>query len=314
LIRWALLLLVLGFVGYALWKNVQHIDWQHVHFRPPLILLAALCIAATSSVQLIIFRLLLQAYHGRLPWRVMLAVSWIPPLGKYLPGKVAALAGTIYLLRKQGVPAAIAFSVALIQDGMAVIAGLMVAAPLLGWRPVQATVPGAMGWCILVLIVGLVFLHPRVFTTFANFGLKLLGRQTLRTTITLRDYAGPLVVTFGQWLFIGLGLWCMTRSVAGPALGPRQLPFFVAVAALAMTISYLALFAPGGIGVREGIFLLALAPIVGKEQAAVVTVAMRVLQTLVEMVLAGVGLMVLRSLKMAEPASLAPAATGEGGE
>lgn len=268
----------------------------------------------TALVQLVIFRLLLMAYFGKVPWRVMMVVSWIPPLGKYIPGKVAALAGTIYLLRRHGIPATIAFSVAVIQDGMAVIAGLMVAAPLLGWAPVRQMIPGAWTWCGLVLVAGVIFLHPRVFTLLANFGLKLLGRETLRTSITLRDYAGPLIVTFGQWFFMGLALWFVTRSIAGAALAPGEIPFFIAIAALGMTIGYLALISPGGIGVREGIFFLALTPVVGKEHAAVVTVAMRVVQTLVEIVLAIVGLLVLRTLKKQEPHVLSPASGGEGSD
>jgi len=293
-LRWSLCLIVLAFVGCALANNFRHVHWRSVHYRPAYVLLASACIVANASVQLVIFRLLLEAYFGRLPWRAMMAVSFIPPLGKYLPGKVAALGGTMYLLRRHGVPAAVAFSVAMIQDGMAVITGLMVAAPLLWWAPVRDRVPGARVWCTMVLMLGIVFLHPRVFTTIANFGLRLLKREPLRTSITLRDYAAPLMVTFGQWVFLGLALWCMTRSVAGHALPFRLAPFFMAVTALGMTIGYLALIAPGGIGVREGIFLAALLPIVGPP-VAVIIVAMRVMQTMVEILLAWVGLVALRS-------------------
>ena len=55
----------------------------------------------------------------------------------------------------------------------------------------------------------------------------------------------------------------------------RWLGVYVAGTALAATIGLVALFAPGGLGVREGILLLVLTPSVGAEMAAVVTGALR---------------------------------------
>jgi uncharacterized membrane protein YbhN (UPF0104 family) len=292
-IRWSICLVVVVCVGYALRRNVQGSDWRHVRFRGWLVLAAALCVAATATVQLVIFRMLLGVYHGPLPWRAMMAVSWIPSLGKYLPGKLGALAGTVYLLRRERVPVTVALSVALIQDGMAVITGLMVAAPLLGWRPVRERLPGAWLWCSGVMLIGLILLHPAIFTRIANAVLKRLGRQPLRTEVPLRDYAAPLIATFGQWVFIGLGLWCITRSVSGPSLHLYRSLFFMAVAALGMTVGYLTLI-PGGLGIRDGLFLLALTPVLG-DRAALVAVAMRILQTLVEITLTGVGALALWS-------------------
>ena len=188
---------------------------------------------------------------------------------------------------------------------MAVVTGLMVAAPMLGWHRIREKVPGGAVWCVLVILIGLVFLHPWVFTHVANVVLKRLGRQPLRTRIPFRDYVLPLLTTFGQWVFIGLALWCMTRSVTGPSLTLSRAPLFMAIAALAMTVSYLAFFSPGGVGVREEIFLLALAPLahVGNEKATLIAVAIRILQTLVEIILTGIGLLVLRSLKTTAPAA-----------
>ena len=61
-----------------------------------------------------------------------------------------------------------------------------------------------------------------------------------------------------------------------------------------MTFSYLALFAPGGLGVREGIYLLVLSPVIGAEKTAIVVVALRLAQTLLELLLAAIGLWLLR--------------------
>src|SRR5688500_3859797 len=143
----AVCLVVLAFVAYALVKQFRAVTWADLHFHPGLALLAVLAMLGVNGVQLVMFRTLLAAYGQRLPWRVLLGAAWVPPLGKYVPGKVAAVAGSVYLLRKHGVPAAVAVGVALMADGLAVIAGLVVSTPLLLWEPVRRQMPGAWVWC-----------------------------------------------------------------------------------------------------------------------------------------------------------------------
>jgi uncharacterized membrane protein YbhN (UPF0104 family) len=97
-----------------------------------------------------------------------------------------------------------------------------------------------------------------------------------------------------------LALWWMTASVA--EIPPKQIGVFISIAALAMTISYLALFAPGGIGVREAIYLgtLSAMPDIGPK-AAIVVAMMRLMQTLIEMALAGIGMLVLKNFPEPTP-------------
>jgi len=158
---------------------------------------------------------------------------------------------------------------------------------------------------------GIVALHPRVFGGLVNFLLKKLGRAPLASVPSAGKYVVPVIASFAQWLFAGLALWLMTAAVI--EVSPRLIPLFIATAALATTAGYLALFAPGGIGVRELLYLQTLGPMMGPQNAAmvaVVVVAMRLVQTVVELGLAAVGFAALRSHKR-NASSLSPA-RGEG--
>lgn len=293
LLKAVALVAVLGFVGYALAVQFRRIDWATVEFRAGPVLLATLLLAGVSTVQMVSYRSLLAAYAAPPPWRAMAAVAWIPPLGKYVPGKVAALLGAMYMLRRFGVPAAVAVSVVLVLDGLAVIAGLICSSPILAWEPVRRVLPGGAAYAAAVIAAGVICLHPAVFGRLVNAGLKAAGRPALPKMPALRQYAVPVACAFAQWLLAGLALWWMTRSVAEVPAG--SIGLFISVAALAMTVSYLALFAPGGLGVREAIYLGALAaiPAVGAKGAIVVAL-MRLAQTLVELALAGLGWLLLR--------------------
>jgi uncharacterized membrane protein YbhN (UPF0104 family) len=189
------------------------------------------------------------------------------------------------------VPGGVGLSVAVLLDALAVMAGLIVSIPLLLTGELRARYPMAALACAVMTIVGLVLLHPRVFVALLNVALRLARRQAIDQAPPLRRYLAPVLASFAQWIFAGFGLWFMTAAVTDVA--PALIPLFIACAALAMTVSYLLPFTPGGIGIREGLYLLTLGPVI-HAQIAIVVVAMRVVQTLIEIVLAGVGAWVMR--------------------
>ena len=106
---------------------------------------------------------------------------------------------------------------------------------------------------------------------------------------------------FPQWALAGAALWFIANSVTSVAAA--RLPLFVAVAGLGYTISYLMLFAPGGLGPREAIFHAALSQVVAPGFSAVSVVMMRLVQTLTELLAAVVGVLFLRKVERAAGAS-----------
>src|SRR5262245_63857746 len=110
-LKWGLFLIVLGFVAHSLWKQFELIDWSTVRFSALPLVGAFVCLLLVPPVQLISYRTLLGAYAQAPPLRVMAVVAWVPPLGKYVPGKVASLVGAVVILRKFNIPAGIALSV-----------------------------------------------------------------------------------------------------------------------------------------------------------------------------------------------------------
>src|SRR5689334_15979588 len=179
-------------VALTLFKQLKLVDWQHVRFAPLPSLLSILALLGVSACQVAARWTLLCAYNQRIGWRIQLAASWIPQLGKYLPGGVASIAGIVFILRKYKVPGAVAVSVAVLLDAMAVIAGLIVSTPLLVWQPVRAKFPLAWIACIAMVIVGLILLHPRIFVALLNWLLLKLKRQPIAQAPPLRKYIWPL--------------------------------------------------------------------------------------------------------------------------
>jgi glycosyltransferase 2 family protein len=291
LIKWLLFVVVLGFVVYSLKKQFDQITWSEVHFKPLPVLGAFICLLLVPPVQLISYRTLLGAYAQTPSLRVMAVVAWIPPLGKYVPGKVASLVGAVYILRKFNIPAAIAVSVVLAMDGLAVISGLITGSPL-----PRSVMPN--GWipAIGVIVIGITCLHPSIFGRILNLALVKTGRRRLDHVPDLKHYVVPVLCAFCQWVLAGIALWLIALSVASVSV--HEIPRFISIAGLGYTISYLVLFAPGGLGPREFIFQKMMQNVVSPvAMSAIAVVLMRIIQTITELTAAAVGVLILRRLE-----------------
>jgi uncharacterized membrane protein YbhN (UPF0104 family) len=295
---WSICAIVIAFVTVALIRQFRLVQWSQVHFRLLPACAAVACIFGVSAMQLAARWTLLIAYGYPLGWRMQLPAAWVPQIGKYVPGGVISVGGGVYLLRKYGVPGAIGLSVSVLLDALAVMAGLIISIPLLLSGELRARYPMAATACIVMTAVGIVLLHPRVFIWMLNLALRFARREPIAQSPPVKRYLPPVLASFGQWIFAGFALWFMTGAVMD--VSPRLIPLFIACAALAMTVSYLMPFTPGGIGIREGLYLLTLGPVI-HAQIAIVVVAMRVIQTLIEVLLALVGVWLMRRIEAMKP-------------
>ena len=244
--KWVACLVVVGYVAVALTAHIRKIDWQSVHFRWTFALLAGGCFAMVTVTQIIAYRFLLAAYGAAPSWPQAATLSWLPALGKYVPGKIAALSGTVYLLRRFRISAPVALSVALMADAIAVLTGLIVASPALRLPEIRAILPGGWIWSVLMIAAGLICLSPPVFTRLLNIVLRRLNLAELQSVPRLHHYAIPVLAAIVQWFLWGLVLWLTIRAIT--PIPPNELPAMIYLISLANTIAYLMIFTPGGLG------------------------------------------------------------------
>jgi hypothetical protein len=90
-----------------------------------------------------------------------------------------------------------------------------------------------------------------------------------------------IAANFIAWLGYGVALWLLARGLL-PA-SELSLRLAIAVFTASYLAGFLALLAPGGIGVREGVFILLLQGPLGIAAATALAVASRLLLTLTEL-------------------------------
>jgi hypothetical protein len=128
------------------------------------------------------------------------------------------------------------------------------------WR-----VPAVRGWAAAaaLLIVGIVCLHPAVFTRLCNVALRRMKRQPLPDRLETLPYIQAIAVTLGRAFFHGLGLWLATRAF-GP-ISVSTILLALAAGGAASVVGFLAVFAPAGLGVHDGIYLATMGPLIAPQ-------------------------------------------------
>lgn len=227
------------------------------------------------------WRCAMQELGHRIPVAAASKIYLLGQLGKYLPGSVWAMAVQADLARPTG---ASRFSA--VTAGVVAIAVNGVVGLTLGF----ALVPSLMGFTwqaaglAALAIVAALALSPPILTRVVNVGLRLLGRPPLEHATSWRGVLEASGWSLASCSCYGLCVWVLAVSVgAGPL---NALPLSVAGTALAMTAGVLVFVAPSGLGVREGIIVASLAPVLDRPDALAVAIVARLLFTIADAVAA----------------------------
>ena len=279
---WLVALVVAVFAIRALLREWHALVTQTVtwHVRPLYLLGAVLLVLANYAILIQAWRIMLEGWQQSLPFLASVRIWLVSGLGKYVPGKVWAVAGMAVMAQRSGVAAWAATASSVVLQALSVGTGAAIVG-LAGSARLEAEAPWARVALISLMVasaVGLAFLlWPPV--TRRLLQLMRVAAPPERSP-GVRPIAVGLAANLTAWISYGASLWLLAHGLLDvPALSLR-----VAIGAFAASYvaGLLALFAPGGIGVRELVFLLMLDGVVGPGIAAALAIASRLLLTLIE--------------------------------
>ncbi len=288
---WALRLALTVAVTYFLFRSLR-ISWSEIadldaeSWRPRLLpLVASLLVLLGVFVYAVTLWVAMVGSLGgpKLPLGDAVRIFFLANLGRYVPGKVWQLAGLAYLASKRGVSLPVATSSAVLGQIFSLGAAATVAAAGLalgagsGYPP--ETLPWALALLVLVVVVTTV---PAALRLGLRVTFRLGGKGQEAPRIDGWFGARWLGVYLPVWVGYGIAFGLLWASF--PALPAVFWPGAIGGFAAAYFLGYGALFAPAGVGVREGAMAVLLAPWVGAAAAAVLAVIARIWMTVVELV------------------------------
>jgi uncharacterized membrane protein YbhN (UPF0104 family) len=279
--RWltvAVLAVVGGFFVATLaarWNDVISLNWR---LEPGLFVLATVLLALSYGLVAGLWGVALGRAAGT---RVAAGarIWFLSNLARYVPGNVWSYVGAVELARREGVARRTTLAVMALTQvlsvGVAVAAGL----PVLVAERARLGRPVLIGALVVAAGAALAALFRRQLLDLARRRLPGFDPADLTPS------AGTVVLLVAgyalYWAVTGLAFAALVASLH--PLAPGDVPVVVAAYAAAYAAGFLALLTPAGLGVREGVLVVALAPVLPAGPALVVALLSRVWMMLVEL-------------------------------
>lgn len=304
LLKWGLCALVLLFVGWRAWGLWTRDELQRFEWNVGWLVLAGLVYLIGWAPSVWFWKQLLRRFGGEVGLPDLLRSYYCGHLGKYVPGKASVLVIRSALLKSSGIgPAASAVTAAL-ETLLMMAAGAAVAAAL---SPVllggTALSTGDHWWHRLIAVP---FLPALLVVGIGGLLLPVFSRSLTALAVrmapsTMSDPGRPvrvepklvavgLVVLALGWGLHGLSLGLTLKALSGRPIQFEHWPLWTGAVSAATVGGFVALFAPGGIGVREGLLieLLRLQPDAPEREIVVAAVLLRLVWLVAELSAAAV--------------------------
>lgn len=293
-------MLVLAAAGYYFYRNWDQVSrlinqisaWQIA------LSLVLLLIGKMFLVVLVQFSVNAEGWHPK--YLEVLGVYGLSSLGKYIPGGVWHFVGRFGIYKINGLSAKASTRALILENiwllGSAVATGVIgvfltrfdLIAGLLNlpnqqWLAILFTVV-ALGLWLLVLVV----VH------------KIMRRYTIEDLPNVFLVAAVGLVL---WIFIGGSFFVMFQEFPLSAA-----PLFIGGYAVSWAVGYVAVFAPGGLGIREAVLAFVFSTIASVELIAVYAAMNRIIWVIAEVLF---GLVGMTQKRIAEPEEIASGTSAE---
>lgn len=286
LISTAVKILLTLVVFYYVWITV-HANWAQVRgyswdFNPALMGVSALMFwAAYAYLAWVWGKVLEYTGHG-VSYRDAWDTYYIGNLGRYIPGKVWTIAGTAWIADRRGLPAAKTGTASVFAQAYSIISSFVFLAFFLIIK--GAHVDGLdFRWLIpLIIVFTVVFIIPHNMEWLINRMLSALGRDSISLGLTVGKASRIVCWYFISWLLFGVAYWLFMAAVTNDS--SLSLVILTAVFSAAYVGGFLAIFVPGGLGVREGLMSVMLAGTVPQAVGILTAFLVRLLVTAIELV------------------------------
>ena len=283
--RWysrILLLIVLLAVILVIWKNISEISSYSFVFKYGYFIASFAVIIINYLFCFLIWHWLTVSFGLRVPVLKAARGWFLSYLGKYVPGKIALLLVRMdaydgYSGRKVAVATVVEYIVALVAACLVVLISLLFSPEI---------VPDYIRWIAVIgTVLLLLVLYPPLLRGIVNLVFRMIKKAPLNEV--------PAFMTILRLV----GAWMIATFVSGFAfylilnsLSPVSLKYYIIITGvygIAGLAGLAAFFAPSGIGVREGVIFLILPAFVPEPTVIVGAIAIRLITTVTEVLLAG---------------------------
>jgi uncharacterized membrane protein YbhN (UPF0104 family) len=255
----AIAVAITGAIFWHIYQSIHH-EWPTVRHQifatnPLKFGVASGMFAVFLAFRAICWRRILIGLGHRLPLAPAVRIWATSELARYVPGAVWQVLGRVYLVKPYGVSGSISSTSQILELAIFLLANIILAAGCFLYFGVKVHAearPWLYGCAALVPALA-ILLHPKIFYGLVNRLMVRLKKPPLN------DQLGgwPLLRMLGRILLALLWQNAAVFILVQPVLGLKIDHWWTVCGAycLAWCAGFLAIWAPGGIGVRELVFI-----------------------------------------------------------
>lgn len=283
-IKIIIFLAIIFFIGRLFYNNISDLKDIDFKFNPASFILAVILFIVYKINSVLLWHYITKKNNCSIPIKKAI-ISWFYSLlGKYIPGKVFMLGGRMYFYNKEGSSKKKVLFCFLIENICTVLGAalLFIMSLLFVNNPelIQYRHPA-----IIVILVFSIIIHPVILTKIINIPLKIFKKKKIDLKMKYVDMLVLVLFYSVNFLIVGSGFYMLTNSVY--PVNISEFFYISGTFGLAAVTGILALFAPSGIGVREGVIILALRYMIPEAAAIIVSIISRLWASATELVLIG---------------------------
>jgi uncharacterized membrane protein YbhN (UPF0104 family) len=246
----ALLYLSIGFLIYYLVK-FDYLILGEVQFDYSLLIISVLLLWLGFFYSTVSWRIALTQHNHKISQRLATYSHGISVFAKYIPGKLWVIIGRASLAAKNGTPVKVFSTISLKEQLVYLFVGLIIS--LFALLFIEINIWFLLIVTFTVIVLGVFLFSQKVYQLFLGMFQRIFRKELNVPFVGLRELTRIGGATLIYWALWSVGFFLLCKSIV-PEVS------FVAAFAFPLSVSYglLAVFMPGGLGVREGIIVLVL--------------------------------------------------------
>lgn len=277
-----LTIISLLFVFRVLYTSASESAFQFTHIDIGQFAFGVFCLFFYFLLRGLAWCKVLRAVGHHVPWTQGAFLLSISELRRYIPGNIVAVASRVSAFEKFGITKRLLLASQVVELSLVLIASAVLALPgvlFLGDHILQVSILSGLSQSAVYTLFAVLFvmLCATAVGTLFYIRRQLASFSGVSTPVTIDAFFVALLA----WLFFGLGNFFVVLS-----LFPVWLSDVMAISSffvLAWLIGFLSFVTPSGLGVREAVITVALAPYLGPGGAALAAVVTRVVLVGAEM-------------------------------
>lgn len=280
--KYGCIALIFYFILRYLYKNINSVEFDSINFNFYYLALSVLLFIAHVSFNGIIWFFITQKSRCSIDFFQTFKFRVYSDFGKYIPGKVFSYGILLYNYEKRNISKK-KISICIFQEMLlSTMAAVIIAIASVFLLNIKQLDDFKFIFLILIGIC-LIFLHPKVLQFFANLTFRILKKENIQIEINFFTIIRVIGLYIISWLIFGWAFYFFINSFFPYSVSDYL--FTTGAFAMASIIGFGAIFAPAGLGVREGVLVFTLSIIFPAAVAAIISIISRIWMTLGELLI-----------------------------